>query len=80
MNDLKYNIEKILNEFPYERRDLVLKELESKTGLSYERLYKIRKLKMDDPGEMKVKHLVIIAKCLNVSLEDIINEEIKTVC
>lgn len=80
MNDLKYNIEKILNEIPYDKRNLVLKELENKTGLSYERLYKIRNLKKDDTGEMKVKHLVIIAKFFNVSLEDIINEDIKAVC
>ena len=80
MNDLKYNIEKILNEIPYDKRNLVLKELENKTGLSYERLYKIRNLKKDDTGEMKVKHLVIIAKFFNVSLEDIINEDIKSVC
>ena len=80
MNDLKYNIEKILNEIPYDKRNLVLKELENKTGLSYERLYKIRNLKKDDTGEMKVKHLVIIAKFFIVSVEDIINEDIKAVC
>jgi len=80
MNDLKFNIEKILNKFPYDRRDSVLKELESSTGLSYERLYVIRKMKVTDKGEAKLKHLITIAKCRNVTLEDLINEQFKEVC
>lgn len=80
MNDLKYNIEKLLNEMPYDKRNTVLKELETITGLSYDRLYKIRNLKKNDTGEMKVKHLVIIAKFFNVALEQIINEDVNIVC
>lgn len=80
MNDLKYNIEKFLNEMPYDKRNTVLKELETVTGLSYVRLHQIRNLKKNDTGEMKVKHLVIIAKFFNVALEEIINEEVYIAC
>jgi len=74
---LKYTIKQMVQQLPYGGRGMVIMRMADETGNHENHIRRMWNYSLDSEHEIKMEDLIVFAKILNVSVGELIHEDLR---